>query len=61
VADAGGTLKLLSLTQRVKDSVRMTKVHAVFDVCDEAYAVLSFANTVVSARRHQMRGLDVGR
>jgi anti-sigma B factor antagonist len=44
VANAGGSLKLLSLTKRVKDLLQITKLYTVFDVHeDEAHAVRSFA------------------
>jgi anti-sigma B factor antagonist len=44
VANAGGTLKLLSLTKRVKDLLQITKLYTVFDVRDdEAEAIRSFA------------------
>jgi anti-sigma B factor antagonist len=44
VESAGGRLKLLSLTKRVKDLFQITKLYTVFDVHeDEAHAVLSFA------------------
>ena len=44
VANAGGTLKLLSLTKRVKDLLQITKLYTVFDVHEEeAHAVKSFA------------------
>jgi anti-sigma B factor antagonist len=44
VANAGGTLKLLSLTKRVKDLLQITKLYTVFDVHDdEAHALRSFA------------------
>ena len=44
VANAGGTLKLLSLTKRVKDLLQITKLYTVFDVHeDEAHAVHTFA------------------
>ena len=44
MANAGGTLKLLSLTKRVKDLLQITKLYTVFDVHeDEAHAVHSFA------------------
>ena len=43
VANQGGTLKLLSLTKRVKDLLQITKLYTVFDVHeDEAHAVRSF-------------------
>jgi anti-sigma B factor antagonist len=43
VANSGGTLKLLSLTKRVKDLLQITKLYTVFDVHeDEAHAVRSF-------------------
>lgn len=43
VANAGGTLKLLNLTKRVKDLLQITKLYTVFDVHeDEAHAVRSF-------------------
>ena len=43
-ADAGGTVKLLGLTKRVKDLLQITKLYTVFDVHDdEASAVRSFA------------------
>ena len=44
MANAGGTLKLLSLTKRVKDLLQITKMCTVFDVHDdEAHALRSFA------------------
>jgi anti-anti-sigma factor len=44
VANQGGSLKLLSLTKRVKDLLQITKLYTVFDVHeDEAHAVKSFA------------------
>jgi len=43
-AKAGGTMKLLSPTKRVKDLLRISKVNTIFDVHeDEAHAVGSFA------------------
>ena len=43
MANAGGTLKLLSLTKRVKDLLQITKLYTVFDVHEEeAHAVRSF-------------------
>jgi anti-sigma B factor antagonist len=43
VTAAGGTLKLLSLTKRVKDLLQITKLYTVFDVHeDEKHAVHSF-------------------
>jgi anti-sigma B factor antagonist len=43
VANAGGTLKLLGLTKRVKDLLQITKLYTVFDVHEEeAHAVKSF-------------------
>lgn len=44
VSNAGGTLKLLGLTKRVKDLLQITKLYTVFDVHDEeAHAIRSFA------------------
>ncbi len=44
VANAGGTLKLLGLTKRVKDLLQITKLYTVFDVHEEeAHAIRSFA------------------
>jgi len=44
VANQGGSLKLLSLTKRVKDLLQITKLYTVFDVRDdEAEAIRSFA------------------
>ena len=41
---AGGTMKLLSPTKRVKDLLRISTVNTIFDVHeDEAHAVQSFA------------------
>jgi anti-sigma B factor antagonist len=41
---AGGTLKLVSLTERVKTLMRMTNLDKVFEVYeDEAHALRSFA------------------
>ena len=42
-SNAGGTVKLLGLTKRVKDLLQITKLYTVFDVRDdEAHAVASF-------------------
>jgi anti-sigma B factor antagonist len=44
VSNAGGTLKLLGLTKRVKDLLQITKLYTVFDVHEEeAHAIRSFA------------------
>ena len=44
MANAGGTLKLLNLTKRVKDLLQITKLYTVFAVHeDEAHAVKSFS------------------
>jgi anti-sigma B factor antagonist len=44
VTNAGGQLKLLSLTKRVQDLLQITKLYTVFDVHDEeAHAIRSFA------------------
>lgn len=44
ITNAGGHLKLLGLTHRVKDLLQITKLYTVFDVHeDEAHAVRSFA------------------
>jgi anti-sigma B factor antagonist len=44
VANAGGTVKLLGLSKRVKDILLITKLYTVFEVHeDEAHAVQSFA------------------
>ena len=44
ITNAGGTLKLLSLTKRVKDLLQITKLYTVFDIHeDEAHALKSFA------------------
>ncbi len=43
VANAGGQLKLINLTKRVKDLLQITKLYTVFEVFDdEAQAVRSF-------------------
>lgn len=43
VTNSGGSLKLLSLSKRVKDLLQITKLYTVFDVHeDEAHAVRSF-------------------
>ena len=43
VKNAGGEMKLLSLTKKVKDLLQITKLYTVFDVMDdEAAAVASF-------------------
>jgi len=43
VKNAGGELKLLSLTHKVKDLLQITKLYTVFDVWDdEASGVTSF-------------------
>jgi anti-sigma B factor antagonist len=44
MTNAGGTMKLLNLTKRVKDLLQITKLYTVFEVYeDEAHAVQSFA------------------
>ena len=44
VANRGGKLKLLKLTQRVQDLVQLTKVYRIFEVFDnEESAVSSFS------------------
>ena len=44
VANAGGSLKLLSLTKRVHDLLQITKLYTVFEVFDdEAAAIKSFS------------------
>jgi anti-sigma B factor antagonist len=44
MTNAGGAMKLLNLTKRVKDLLQITKLYTVFDVYeDEAHAVRSFA------------------
>ncbi len=44
VANQGGQLKLLNLTKRVKDLLKITKLYTVFEVFDdEAAAIRSFA------------------
>ena len=44
MSNQGGTLKLLSLTKRVKDLLQITKLYTVFEVHDdEASAVRSFS------------------
>jgi anti-sigma B factor antagonist len=43
VKNAGGELKLLSLTKKVKDVLQITKLYTVFDIKDdEAAAISSF-------------------
>jgi anti-sigma B factor antagonist len=50
VRDKGGQLKLLNLTQRVKDLLRITKLYTVFDVHDdETRAVQSFSSIAATA------------
>ena len=44
VKNAGGELKLLNLTKKVKDLLQITKLYTVFDIWDnEASAVSAFA------------------
>ena len=44
--DQGGELKLLNLSESVKDLIRVTKLHKVFDVRDdEAAAVQAFSKS----------------
>lgn len=44
VTNAGGQVKLLNLTKRVKDLLQITKLYTVFEVFDdEAHAVRSFS------------------
>ena len=44
VKNAGGELKLLQLTKKVKDLLQITKLYTVFDVSDdEAAAIASFS------------------
>ena len=50
VREEGGQLKLLNLTQRVKDLLRITKLYTVFDVHDdETHAVQSFSSIAATA------------
>jgi anti-sigma B factor antagonist len=43
VSNQGGALKLLGLTNRIKDLLQITKLYTIFDVHeDEAHAVSSF-------------------
>jgi anti-sigma B factor antagonist len=43
VANQGGTLKLLGLTNRIKDLLQITKLYTIFDIHeDEVHAVRSF-------------------
>lgn len=43
VTNAGGTLKLLGLTERVKDLLQITKLYTFFDLHEDgAHAVRSF-------------------
>jgi len=43
VTNSGGTLKLLGLTNRIKDLLQITKLYTVFDVHEEeAHALKSF-------------------
>jgi anti-sigma B factor antagonist len=41
VANAGGKLKLLSLTKRIQDLLQITKLYTVFDVYDDEAAGLA--------------------
>jgi anti-sigma B factor antagonist len=44
VANRGGTVKLLGLTNRVRDLLQITKLYTVFDVHEtEAHALRAFA------------------
>jgi anti-sigma B factor antagonist len=50
VRNRGGQLKLLNLTERVKNLLQLTKVYMVFDVYDdEARAVRSFSSIAAPA------------
>lgn len=43
ISNTGGSLKLLSLTKRVKDLLQITKLYTVFEVFDdEAQAIASY-------------------
>jgi anti-sigma B factor antagonist len=43
VSNAGGSMKLLNLTKRVKDLLQITKLYTIFDVYDnESHAVSAF-------------------
>jgi anti-sigma B factor antagonist len=47
LTNRGGTLKLLGLTNRIKDLLQITKLYTVFDVHEtESHAVRSFAAAV---------------
>ena len=47
LTNQGGTLKLLGLTNRIKDLLQITKLYTVFDVHEtETHAVRSFAAAV---------------
>jgi anti-sigma B factor antagonist len=41
VANAGGKLKLLSLTKRIQDLLQITKLYTVFEVYDDEAAGLA--------------------
>lgn len=48
--EQGGELKLLNLTKRVQDTMRFTKLNAVFDILDkEAEAIKSFAQSAATS------------
>jgi anti-sigma B factor antagonist len=50
VRKEGGELKLLNLTKKVQDTMRSTKLNAVFDILDkEAEAVKSFAQSAATS------------
>jgi anti-sigma B factor antagonist len=43
VSGAGGTMKLVGLTKRIKDLLQITKLYTVFDVHEEeGHAIASF-------------------
>ncbi len=49
VKNAGGSLKLLNVTSRVKDLLLLTKLYTVFEVfSDEVTAVTSFAEPAIA-------------
>jgi anti-sigma B factor antagonist len=51
IAGLGGRLKLMNLTNRVKDLLLITKLYTVFEIYDdEATGIASFAETAASAQ-----------
>ena len=58
VANAGGTLKLLGLTKRVKDLLQITKLYTVFDVQEDEAGAIAFVNFLLGKSGQKILGAN---